>query len=274
MLDSPRRRVSDVDTEQVEAVGVDFDLSDDSPTEENLALDADLVIGTGLAGGNEMEVAQDFGFAATNVVDVELPFEPEESDITRENPLLTDETDMLPAMRTDEHSILESEILPDDDAQDYDMSVIVDATKMPQPDDVTERDLKAIPVSASDDTLITDNYTISKEVDYEILEQDYEDELTATQALNLEIARAAAELADHIDGDNDATTAMPMATVTELDVTAQMPARNDDMADPDATGVNEVPTVNMSADDKTAEMRIADHDDETAEMRIESGKKG
>jgi hypothetical protein len=255
-----RRRHSDTettDTENVEAIGVDYDLSDDSPTEENLVLDADLVMGTGLGAGSGDSAASDFGFAATSSLDVELPFEPVAS--------VSDETDILPPMRTDEHSILDSEILPGED--DYDMSVIVDATKMPQPEDVTERDLKAVEIVPDDDTLIAQNYTISKEVDYHVLEQDYEDEFTATQALNEEIARAAAELAERMDrddsGDDDLTAALPLATVTELDVTAQMPAQNDDVSeldDPDATGVNEAITARI------------DTDEETVEMPVESGK--
>jgi hypothetical protein len=138
------------------------------------------------------------------------------------------------------------------------MSVIIDATKMPQPEDVTERDLKAVEVAA-DDTVMAQSYTINKEVDYEVLEQDYEDELTATQALNAEIARAAAELEEHIQGraeDADETTALPRATVTELDVTAQMRAQNDDLSDLDDTGVNETLTVQLSTDDNTVEMPV------------------
>jgi len=92
-----------------------------------------------------------------------------------------------------------------------------------------------------------------------VLEQDYEDEMTATQALNHEIARAAAELTDRmeieVDGSTgDETTALPLASVTELDVTAQMPAQNDELSDDDDTGVNEVLTVNMEPDDETVEM--------------------
>ena len=254
--DSPRRRFSDTettDTENVEAVGVDYDLSDDSPTEENLVLDADLVMGTGLGDGSEDSVASDFGFAETSNLDIELPFEPVAS--------AGDETDILPPMRTDEHSILDSEVLPDDD--DYDMSVIVDATKMPRPEDVTERDLKAVEIVPDDDTLLAQNYTISKEVDYHVLEQDYEDEFTATQALNEEIARAAVELSEHMDSDqsrdDDLTAALPLATVTELDVTAQMRAQNDDSSqldDPDATGVNEAITAKINTDDETVEMPV------------------
>ena len=251
-----RRRFSDTqttDTENIEALGVDYDLSDDSPTEENLILDADLEIGTGLDQGATSGDSQDFGFAATTELDIELPFEPVAQ--------ISDETDMLPPLRTDEHSILESEVMPEDD--DYDMSVIVDATKMPQPEDVTERDLKAVEVATGDETLMSDNYTISKEVDFEVIEQDYDDELTATQALNEEIARAATELPEQMEeSSDDETTALPMATVTELDITAQMPAQNDDISDLDNTGVNEAITVNTPADD------------DTVEMPAESGKTG
>ncbi len=136
----PGEAVTD-DTESIEAYTDDeYDIDDDSPTAENLALDADLVVGTGLEEGTEMEVSEIFDIPSPTEVDIELPFEPE---ATAE----TIETDIIPPVNTDEHSILESEILPDDD--DYDMSVIVDATKMPQPEDVTERDLQAIEVVAS-----------------------------------------------------------------------------------------------------------------------------
>ena len=210
------------DTETTEAVGVDYDLSDDSPTEENLILDADLEIGTGFDQSATSGNSQDFGFAATTELDIELPFEP----IAQ----ISDATDMLPPLRTDEHSILESEVMPDD--EDYDMSVIVDATKMPQPEDVTERDLKAVEVATGDETVESEGYTINKEVDFDVIEEDYEDELTATQALNEEIARAA----------------------TKLDITAQMPAQNDDFSDLDETGINEAITVNSSTEDETVEM--------------------
>ncbi len=256
----------DMDTVEAQAT---YDLDDDSPTEENLVLDADLVLGTGLEEGTDMEVARDFGFAATTELDIELPFEPEE-------PIADNQTDVIPPLSPEKlESILESEVLPEDD-DDYDMSVIVDATKMPQPEDVTERDLMAIPVGVSDETLISDNYTISKEVDYNVLEQDYEDELTATQALNEEISRAAAELSSTLDEtvSDDETSALPLATVTELDVTAQMRAQNDETAemepalDPNDTAAV---TVNLPTDDETAEMPVA-NDDETAEMEISGGK--
>ena len=263
--DTLNRRRTDTITEEALVVeeleynpDAGYDIDDDSPTEENLVLDADLVTGSGLADGSEVDVNQDFGFSATEEVDVELPFEP-----VAEEP--TEETDILPPPKVEESSILKSEVLPGED--EYDMSVIVDATKMPQPDDVTERDLKAIEVRPDDDTMIAESYTISREVDYEILEQDYEDELTATQALNEEIARAAAELAERMEdedaGDESGETAvLPMASVTELDVTAEMPAANsDEVVELDATA--EMPVDSKEADE-----------DDTAEMQIESGKSG
>ncbi|MDJ0793953.1 MAG: hypothetical protein QNI98_06860 [Woeseiaceae bacterium] len=267
----PQRRATD-HTEELVAVADEtieeevYDLEDDSPTEENLTLDAELVMGTGFDDSSDMEVAEDIGYPSPTEVDIELPFEPE--------PVVDVETDIIPPVRAEIESILESEVLPDD--EDYDMSVIMDATQMPQPEDVTKHDLKAVKVGASDDTLVTDNYTISKEVDYDILEQDYEEELSATQALNQEIARAAAELADNLDEpeDDDVTSEMPMASVTELDVTASLEQPEDDTAemeqshDPSETGAV---TVNMTADDKTAEMPAAGNDD-TVEMDVEGGK--
>ena len=251
LAEQPNSRFSDTestDTENVEAVAIDFDLSDDSPTQENLALDADLDIGTGLEHNAESDVSQDFGFAATTELDIELPFEPVAS--------VSEETDMLPPLRMHVHSILESEVLPEDD-DDYDMSVIVDATKMPQPEDVTGRDLKAVEIPVDNETLIAENYSINKQVDYQVLEQDYEDEMTATQALNEEIVRAAAELTGRVRDnteDGDETTALPLASMTELDITAQMPAQNDDISDLDDTGINEAVTVNTPANDETADM--------------------
>jgi hypothetical protein len=235
---------------------------DEAPLAGQFELDADLIIGTGLQEGTDVDIAQDFAFAATTTIDVDLPEEMSSGNTTIE-------TNIIPPVRIDTESILESEVLPEDD-DDYDMSVIMDATKMPHPDDVTERDLEAIQMDTDDGTLITNDYTVSQEVDFKILEQDYEDEMTATQALNLEIAKAAAELTEKLDEDQgDATAEMPLATVTELDVTVQLPAKNDEIGDADDTGIN--PTVSMDGSDNTVEMPRGDNE-KTVEMEIESGK--
>jgi|GEM_PF-882699 len=262
----PLRRHSDGDTQRVEAipeVHADADvvtIDDDSPTAENLALDADLEIGTGLREGTDVDIAQDFAFASTTALDLELP---EEMSSGGDESRLTD---VLPPLHAgDLETILESEVLPGE-ADDYDMSVIMDATKVPLPEDITERDLEAVALPADDETLITDDYTVSQEVDYKILEQDYEDEMTATQALNAEISRAAEELAARMEEDSD-TTGISMASVHELDVTAQLRSGNDDdIGDLDDTGINEQ-TVSLEAGDKTVEMNAGEKD-KTAEMPI------
>jgi hypothetical protein len=248
----PQRRATD--TQRVEAIAdVDFDLDDDAPTAENLALDADLVTGTGFEEGSAVDVTEDFAFASTTNLDIELPDEmssqPDQF-----------ETDIIPPLNIDTESILESEVLPEEEADDYDMSVIVDATQMPDPADVTERDLEAVEVADTDGTLSSDEYTLSQEADYKILEQDYEDELTATQRLNEEILRAAEDLASNLgeDGAGD-TREMSTANVYELDLTAEMASQNDDNADDiDASDL----TVSLEAGDKTVEMA----EDNTVEM--------
>lgn len=282
-IETPQRRRTDGNTLQlpvVEEPTIEVEeflsIADDSPTEENLALDADLVIGTGLTESADVDVAQDFGFAATTGLDLELPEE-----MSSGAPQLP-ETDIIPPLHVDPESILESEVLPGDGTDDYDMSVIMDATKMPRPEDVTEKDLGAVAVETSDEPPIADEYSVSQEADYSILEQDYEEELTATQALNVEISRAAADLAarmegaeaDSAEGATD-TSEISLASVTALDVTAQLPAKNDDDIDADeaaatASLTSEEKTVEMSADDKTVEMGA---DDKTVEMPSRDSEK-
>jgi hypothetical protein len=267
IADQPMRRATDGDTLTVEAIPpLSNELDDDAPTEENLTLDANLEIGTGLGASGDMEVASDFGFASPTEVDIELPFEPEPSvDASAD-------TNMLSPLHTDEQTILDSEVLPDDD--NYDLSVILDATKMPQPEDITARDLQAVEVTPEEDTSETDAYTINDEVELNILEQDYEDELSATQALNVEIKRAVTELAQDLgeEGTSDDETAAgptvempPLASVTELDITAQMTAGDENADDADETGIHEAATI---------EMPVAENDDETTEMEVDGGKSG
>ena len=228
---------------------IDFDLSDDSPTEENLALDADLMAGTGLEEGRDVDMNQDFGFAATTDLDLELT-----EQATREDE--SPETDIIPPPdRTSEEMVIESEVLPDD--SQYDMSVLVDATKMPHPDDVTERDLKAVSLDETGQTPVADAYSIKKEVDFEILEQDYEEELTTTHALNAEIEKAAAELAERMEDeplpDTDQTASgetsveMQLANLSDMDLTANLEAQNDDLGEDDITA-------KIEAEDETVEM--------------------
>ena len=223
-------------------------MSDDSPTDENLALDANLFSGAGLAEAGDTTDSQDFGFASTTSIDLELPDAPAESDVP--------ETDIIaPPERPREEMIIDEEVLPHDD--EYDMSIVVDATKMPNPEDVTERDLMAVPVDEDNgQTRISDVYTINDEVDIDMLEQDYEDELTATQALNAEIEKAAAELADDPDMETDSTgdtsVQVRLVSVTDLDLTTEMAARNDDSDPDDTVNIEQDETVEMTARNKGA----------------------
>ena len=240
---------------------VDFDLSDDSPTEENLALDADLVDGTGFDESDDVDFNREFGFAATMDLDLELPEKAAEEDAPPE-------TDIIPPPERPEELVVDSEVLPEEDDDEYDISMIVDATKMPDPAEVTERDLKAVPIEDTGQTLINDDYTIVDGIGQDILEQDYEDELSATQLLNAEIEQAASELAETIGADDptefanlddddsgkmvgsddDTSIEMQLTNLSELDLTATLEAQNDDVGDELDV------TANIDADDKTVEM--------------------
>ncbi len=292
----PRDRYAEEDSIEVEVISapgseygesIDFDLSDDSPTEENPALDADLVAGNGLSGE-----------ATTGADGLDFDFDAQATLLDGGD---TSETDILPPpQRT--ASILESEVLPEED-DEYDMSVIVDATKMPRPEDATQRDFHAVVVDEDESAEDEESYTLNQEIDYQILEQDYEDELTATQALNMEIERAARELEHSMHDDeaadaaetvesktlandktqnnetlaNDETTALPLASVTELDLTANMPAGNDDDSElaAEATGLTEELTAQLPLEDATQELPAQDDTVEvTAKLRVEGGKRG
>ena len=222
----------------------------------SMELDADLGAGTGLQEGTDLDVAQDFGFSATGEnaapMDLELPVEVEVED--EELP-----TDIIPPHLAEEKTILDAEVPPvenDDDSQ-YDLSMIVDATRQALGDaDATTKDLNAVQLDAGERNVDDSAYTLSKEVDFKILEQDYEEELTQTQAVNEEIARAAIALAQRMEVQDEEDV---------LDVTAEMPAREKKAAqnDDDATALNPELTideeitvrVDMDADDDTVDTK-------------------
>ena len=219
----------------------DYDIADDSPTQESLILDADLGLGTGLKDTGEIDVAEDFGFETATEVDIELPFEP-----TAAEP--GEETDIIPPIDRDTESILDHEVMPEED--DYDMSIIKDATMMPLPEDVTERDLMAVEVDASGNI----DFTIDEETNYDLLEQDYEEELSATQMLNIEIERAAAALANDLDeavADDDTAAVAAKEAIAEFEASCNIDDTN-------------AVTVNLSREDETAELSVAN--DDSSEM--------
>ena len=244
---------------------VDFDLSNDSPTEEHLVLDADLVDGTGLDDSEDVDVNRDFGFAATMDLDMELPETPATQDSEPE-------TNIIPPPERPENLVVSSEVLPDED-DEYDISMVVDATKMPDPAEVTERDLMAVPVDDTGQTRINDDYNIVDEIAQDILEQDYEDELSAAQLPHAEIEKAASELAetigdeqptevasldedDEVDdnagrifgSEDDTSIEMRLTNLSELDLTATLEAQNDDSRDDLDL------TASIDVEDKTVEM--------------------
>ncbi|NNL62928.1 MAG: hypothetical protein HKO69_03855 [Woeseiaceae bacterium] len=254
-----------------------FDIDDDSPTDENLALDADLAVGTGLEEG-EMAVAHDFGFAQTTELDIELPFEPDSAEDGRVSIVEPISGDM------EVESILENEVLPelDDEGEMSIISETLETVKMRLPEqDETTPDLEMIdPLNPPD----LGSVTIEQEQGLSMLEQDYEDELTATQALNREIERAAAQLKGDLDpgaidlvaGEaTEETAALPLATVTELDATAELRRKEaEETAEYEAAydpADTSAVTVSMPSDEETSRMPVA-NDDDTVEMDIESGK--
>jgi hypothetical protein len=251
------RRFSDTqltDTDNIEVSEPDYDISDDSPTDQNPILDVDLIMGTGLSDGPNTDISDGFRFAESSDLNDETPIEPAPDVLHVSDDSLT--------MPTVEHAIPDSEVLPPDTDDDYDMSVIIDATKIQQSYEVTEHDFKAEEVTTEDNTTTTHTLMTEKDADYHVLEQDYEDEMTATQALNLELAHAAAELTmkkdiQDINKTDDETSALPLATVTELEITAEMRARNDEISGPDDTVDNEANTT---------------VDEDTVEIPAESGK--
>lgn len=262
-------------------------LDNEDPTEENVALDASLSVGSGLVSTATDETAKQTGIGIGGQFEDSSP-----TVDTLAQPIPEDAED---------DTILESEVLPE--GEDYDLSVIIDATKMPQPEDISQRDLKAVEVSL-DDTQETDNYTINREVDFDILAQDYEDEFTATQAVNTEITRAATELANDLGADNtdawltteetvlvpdsektvlmtedEQETAMMESqedtlddemAVTAFDVAEQLQLTDEEASDLDDLDktMSETGKMELLAEDYTLEMTAAQNDEDTREMEV------
>jgi hypothetical protein len=266
----------------VESYEVNYNLNDDSPTQENLAIDVDLNDGTGLNPRINVDVPEDLSVSSAAELDVELPAEARLSEGTMEQ-----EVTVYPELPVFDQITAQD---------DYDMSVIVDVTKLRDPKETTERDLRAVVVhedSMQDDEFDeansdSDGYTISQEVDYSIVEQGYEhEELTATQALSDEIELAAAELVQSLDeGIADRLGETMVEEASEL----QKSLQSDDETDPDfepkhIATVTPIDTAVIRAgreldntiaktDDETTEMsQAAGAEDITTEMPVRTGKR-
>ena len=257
-----------------------------------VSLDADLEDGSGFHHGGDIDVAQDFGFSESS------GRFPNRADMN-----LTDAdgaTDVIATRRAEEATILVSETPPrHEDSGEYDVSMIVDATKQMLEDDDTAKDLGAIEVDA-----VSEEYTLDKDTDYKILEQDYEDELTATQALNAEIARAARALSkqfgkdemgdtltDTMNDEVNATAAAPFGDAFDEvfddktsqllardeagpdDATTALPAAGADHLESDETtqlSVSSTMTLDDTANEEIALAVPAAENDPSVEVEIES----
>lgn len=253
---------------------VDFRFDEPVPDARMIALDADLDAGTGFQDGGDIDVAQDFGFSASgdlpDGLDIEFDAEPM-AWRNEESPTV------ITAKRraTDGIVVSESPRGGTEELSQYDLSMIVDATRQPLADsDSTTKDLQAIELDAEElEPIDTESPTLSGDGDFRILEQDYEDELTATQALNAELAAAARKLSRqlHADADDSAEPELPTveSVALDMDLAAALPrSGNDDTTaieptvevpgDLDDTGVNEEITTQMPAaeNDAMADLEI------------------
>ena len=266
MAPTPIRAFDEIDDADEQTIvnedissGVDHHYDESAIEEVTMSLDADLGLGTGLQPGpNIVGPGEGATIEDSNTApQIQLTIPPEDA---------SDRTDIIPALGTGENTILESEIPPSDETGEYDLSMIVDATKQAIGDmEHTAMDLMAVPRDSQDEADGTDVYTLSKEVDYKILEQDYEEELTQTQALNAEIAQAALELAEHMDAEDSIvveTAEVPTVNeeiTLEGGATAEVPALELDDSLLGAT--SEMPVVEAEDPDATAEVPLAGVDD-------------
>ena len=275
---NPGRRRTDLGNTHPKDAHQDLaDTVDDfAPQARPVTLDADLDSGLGF-DDDEIDLAQEFGFSTSRDlygnVDIELTelATPE----PRQRP-----TDIIPPQRFSESLILEKEVPPGDDTGEYDLSMIVDATRQGIDEEAdTTKDLRAVQVDTGDnETLDVDDYTLSKAVEYKILEQDYEAELTATQALNVELMKAAK--AATASSDAIADSEAPTAEFVELgdELTAQLPESFDEDRttemplghEPVTQEMTRVVELDDSAiEEVTRELPAADND-ATVDMDIES----
>lgn len=267
----PLRRKDDDATREAQIISdVDFEF-EDTINATAISLDADLDVGSGLNAAADVDLAQDFGFSSTGNVESQLDLEITEAAARDPEPT---PTDIIPPNHREEPvTIIESEELPSHDDEEYDLSMIVDATKQPIGDyDATAKDLQAVRVDSSP---AEEEYTMSSAVDYQALEQDYQDEFTATQAANAEMERVALELSRRIDEVDDHVTAELRAT----ELTVEMPARDareeplvaplPGVSDPDVTAEL---TANLPTTMEAENDSVADHND--PEVTVEMSAAG
>lgn len=203
----------------------DVDFQFDAPIgQEPISLDADVEAGTGFGNAGEIDMAEDYGFTASGEqakIDLDFDFD-EDAGATHEPP---------PSAPPQEPV---ADLTPAATEEDYDVSMIIDATRQEIDDhDATAKDLRAVEVrtAAESGQYAISNDTLDTEIDLKILEQDYQDEFTATMAANAEIEKAAQELVQRMKEDQ--TVDVMLEDLAE-GVTVEMPARetgDDDTAE-------------------------------------------
>jgi len=246
---------------------VDFQLDDSIISSQAISLDADLDAGTGLQNVSDVDIAQDFGFSASNSGEVENAIDLE---LPEEAPAQPEQlpTDIISPNHRIEDSILDSEEPPSIEASaEYDLSMIVDATKHAiGGEDLTAMDLMAVQVgenAASEDG--SDPFALNDDIDIEALEQDYQEEYTQTLAMNEEIEQAAIDLAMRLEQDdsNQVTSELPgvaeatqTEAVSEDDLATEIASLDDELDDLEDTGINPQLTAKMvqPGNEKTVEM--------------------
>ena len=148
---------------------------------------------------------------------------------------------------------------PPADAGEYEISLGAESARETADTGAITQDRHAVQVESSVDD--PTEYTVNQEVDYRILEQDYEDELTATQALNLELERAAREM--RLDLDAEAAAEAVAVEVVPSDETMEMSpdetpddTGTGDAADDAQTDVNETLPGDLGDAENDAEVSL------------------
>lgn len=257
------------------------DLQDTISRAEVFTLDADLADGSGFDATPDIDVAQEFNFASSGDYGqaLDLTFDEDSARESDEQP-----TDMIAPLTQDQSVIVDSEVLPGNDEETgYDLSMVVDATKQNFGDsDDTTHDLHAIEVTSLDaDSETTGTYTLNEEAGYRLIEQDYEDELSATQILKLQMEDAARELTEQL-GEGDVSSDAGDSVTVALTAAADADPTRDSMAQ-DIEGTVEVtstlPTDESAVNDDldAAEVTVempADQNEETVEMEQDRARRG
>jgi hypothetical protein len=188
----------------------------------------------------EMEITEDFSFSNSFDAPLDLEFPEEDS-----QPEASSETDIIPPLSMHSDSILDEEVLPSED-EELNVSIALNTTVRASHDDHdADSDFEAVEETSIEDTQMTG--TFSSLLDIDLLEKDYEHELTATQAANMANAKAAFDMMkkSRIDDDDATVSVRGLEEVTvemppQDDVTVEMPR-------------DEEGTVEMPADDSSLE---------------------